>query len=134
MEAGSSQIGLNEVAIGIPFPAAPFEIAQRATPARSAGSVLLEGRRFSPAEALAAGIVDEVATGCLGAAIAQARRFAAGGAEAVADTKKDLVAPALARIDATAAAKRERFLDRWFSADTRARIGAVRDRLVKPRP
>jgi len=47
------------------------------------------------------------------------------------DTKADLVAPALARIDATSAEKRARFVDRWFSADTRARVSALRDQLVK---
>ena len=130
---GAHLIGLNEVAIGLSFPASAFEIARRATPDRSAAAVFLEGRRFTPDEALAAGIVDAIAgeRGVVGEALDLAKRLSAGGIDAIADTKADLVAPVLARIEASAPRLRERFLDRWFSPDTRARIGALRDRLAK---
>jgi enoyl-CoA hydratase len=130
-QPGTFQIGLNEVALGIPFPAAAFEVARRATPDAAASAVFLEGRRFTPEEALAAGIVHGLAADVVAAAVAQAQRFAAGGLDAVADTKADLIAPVLARIDATAAAQRERFLDRWFAPDARARVGALRAQLDK---
>lgn len=130
-QPGAFAFGVNEVALGIPFPAVPYEIARRATPDTAAAAVLLEGRRFTPEEAFAAGILHGLAGDVVAAATEQARRFAAGGADAVADTKADLVAPVLARIDATSAAKRERFLDRWFAPDARSRIGTLRDRLAK---
>jgi enoyl-CoA hydratase len=130
---GSFHFGANEVALGIPFPAAPFEILHHAAPAAARSALLLEGRRFTPEEAVASGLVHGLAgdRGVVADAIDQARRFAAGGVDAVADTKADLVAPALARMEATRAAKRERFLDRWFAPDARARIGALRARLTK---
>jgi enoyl-CoA hydratase len=130
---GPYQIGLNEVAIGIPFPAAPYEIAVRATPRAARAAVLVQGRRFSPEEAVAAGIVHRLAgdRGVVVDAIEEAQRFAASAPEAVADTKADLVARALARIEATRAAKRERFLDRWSSPEARSRIGALRAQLQK---
>jgi enoyl-CoA hydratase len=130
---GAYQIGLNEVAIGIPFPAAAYEIAMRATPRAARAAVLLQGRRFSPEEAVAAGFVHRLAgeRGVLADAIEEAQRFAEAGPEAVADTKGDMVARALARIEATGPAKRERFLDRWFSPEARARIGAIRAQLGK---
>ncbi|MFT3773090.1 MAG: enoyl-CoA hydratase-related protein [Minicystis sp.] len=130
-QPGPFQIGLNEVALGIPFPAAAYEIARRATPDAAAPTVFLEGRRFSPEEAVAAGIVHRLADDVVAAATEQARRFADNADDAVADTKADLIAPALARIEATSEAKRERFLDRWFSLDARVRIGALRERLAK---
>ena len=44
--------------------------------------------------------------------------------------KADLVAPAVAKIDATAEAKRARFLDHWFGAEAQARIAALRESLA----
>ena len=131
MAEGAFQIGVNEVALGLPFPAAAFEIVRRATPGAATAAVFLEARRFSPTEARGAGIVDLVAEDAVSAAKEQAQRFASNAVEAVADTKADLLAPAVARIEATREAQRERFLDRWFSPDAQARIGALRDRLAK---
>jgi enoyl-CoA hydratase len=130
-QPGPFQIGLNEVELGISFPAGAFEIARRSVPERSIGAVLLEGRRFSPEEALAAGLVHALADDALAAATAQAARFAAGGVEAVADVKADLVAPVLARIEATTAMRKERFLARWFAPEARRRIAALVERLGK---
>jgi enoyl-CoA hydratase/carnithine racemase len=131
--AGPFQIGLNEVAIGIPFPASPYEIALRAPPGAARAAVLLQGRRFSPEEAVAAGIMHRLAgeRGVVPDAIEEARLFATAAPGAVADTKAALVARALARIEQTRAAKRERFLDRWFEPEARSRIGALRAQLQK---
>jgi enoyl-CoA hydratase len=135
MADGPFQIAVNEVQLGIPFPAAAFEIARRATPQAARAAVLLQGKRFSPVEAREAGLVHRVAADARAAAVEEARAFAAAGAGAVRDVKADLLAPVLARIDAGAAEKRERFLDRWFSPEARARIGAVHAELsAKQRP
>ena len=133
MAPGAFQIGVNEVMLGIPSPAAAFEIVRRGTPDRSASTVLMQGRRFSPEEAVAAGIVHRLAGegGVLADAIEEARRFSLGGVDAVADTKADLVAPVLARIEATRAARRERFLARWFAPEAQARVAALREQLGK---
>ena len=133
MAPGAFQIGVNEVMLGIPFPAVAFELARRVTPDLAASTVLMQGRRFSPEEAVAAGLVHRLAgdRGVVAEAVEEARRFAAGGPDAVADTKADLVAPVLARIEATRAAKRERFVTRWFAPDAQTRIRALRDQLSR---
>lgn len=126
-------IGLNEVAIGLSFPASAYEIARRATPDAAAPAVFLEGKRFSPEEAHRAGLIHQIAgeRGVVAEATEIAARLSAGGLAAIADTKADLVAPVLARIESTAQARRGRFLERWFAPETRARIGALRDQLAK---
>jgi enoyl-CoA hydratase len=133
MAPGAFQFGVNEVMLGIPFPAAAFEITRRATPKTAAATVMMAGRRFSPEEAVAAGLVHRLAgeRGVLADAVEEAKKFAAGGLDAVADTKADLLAPVLARIEATRAAKRARFVERWFAADAQARIGALREQLTR---
>jgi enoyl-CoA hydratase len=133
MAPGSFQIGVNEVMLGLPFPAAAFEIVRRSTPDLWASTVLMQGRRFSPEEAVAAGIVHRLAgdAGVVADAVAEARRFAAGGVDAVADTKADLIAPVLARIEATRASRRARFVTHWYAPEGRTRIGALRAHLEK---
>ena len=132
---GSHRIGVTEVALGIPFPAAAFEITRQATPRAARAQVLLEGRRFTPEEAVALGLVHRLAgeRGPVCEAQEVAAAFSKGSREAVADTKADLCAPVLRRIDSSAAVRKERFLDRWFSAEAQARIEAVRAELRKRR-
>jgi enoyl-CoA hydratase len=132
MAGGPYQIGINEVQLGIPFPAAAYEIARRATPAASRSLVLLQGARLSPEEARAAGLIHRLAgeRGVVAEAMEEARAFAAAGPAAVRAMKADLVAPALARIDAASEAAKARFLDHWFSAEARGRITALRDGLA----
>ncbi len=137
MADGPFQIGVNEVRLGIPFPAAAFEIVRQATPGPARRAVMLQGKRLSPGEARAAGIVQRLAgdQGVVADAVEEARAFAAGGATAVRAVKADLTAPVLARIDATAAARRARFVEAWFGAEARARVTALRDELAaKQRP
>ena len=130
---GPYQIGVNEVQLGIPFPPATFEIARRATPAPARTAVLLQGKRLSPAEAHRAGLVHRLAPD--GEAVAAAREEAAllasAGPDAVRAVKADLIAPALARIDASFAGPGRRASSMlWFSPEAQARIGALRDALA----
>jgi enoyl-CoA hydratase len=57
---GPYRIQMNEVAIGIPLPAWMLAIAESAIPPTSRVEALLHARGFTPAEALARGIVDGV--------------------------------------------------------------------------
>ena len=52
MGATAGRIGLNEIRLGVPFPASALEIVRHAVPARSAESVLYEGELFDPRAAL----------------------------------------------------------------------------------
>jgi enoyl-CoA hydratase len=132
MAEGPFFIGVNEVQLGIPFPGATFEIARQATPAAVRRAVLLQGRRFSPAEAHAAGLVHRLAgeRGAVAEAVDEAQLFASAGPAAVRAVKADLVAPVLARIDATVAARKARFAEAWFGAEAQGRLAALRAELA----
>jgi enoyl-CoA hydratase len=129
---GPFHFGVNEVQLGIPFPSAAFEIARQATPPAARAATLLQGRRFSPAEAHHLGLVQRLSTGerVVACAVEEARVLAGAGTAAVRAVKADLVAPVLARIDAGNAARKVRFLEAWFGAEAQGRIGALREALV----
>jgi enoyl-CoA hydratase/carnithine racemase len=57
---GPFRIQMNEVAIGIPLPRWMIFIGESAIPATSRNEFLLHARAYSPAEALARGVVDGV--------------------------------------------------------------------------
>jgi enoyl-CoA hydratase len=133
MAPGPYFLGANEVLLGIPFPAGAFEIARSAVPPALRAEALLEGRRYSPDEAVAGGIVHRLAgeRGVVADAVDKARLFCAGAIDAVRATKAELVAPLLTRVDATRTARRARFLDAWFAPEARERIGRLRGELLR---
>lgn len=133
---GPLQIGLNEIRLGLPFPASALEIARHALPPAPLAEVLLGGARYRPTEARARGLVDAVATGdVLDEARMLATRLAESPTPAFAAIKAALRAPAVERAAATLDALRRAFVDAWFAPPARERVGAARDRLrgVAPR-
>ena len=54
------KLGLPEVNVGIPYPAGPLLIVREELPPHTARMLVLAGRTFDPAQALAMGVVDEV--------------------------------------------------------------------------
>lgn len=133
MARGAFRIGVNEVAVGIPFPSGAFEISRHALPAHAFGEAFLEGRLFSPEEALELGLVHRVVDGdvLIREAVDKARRLSTGSRAAIRIVKADDRAPVLARIRAQKEARKERFLEAWFSADAQARMRAIRERIGK---
>ena len=123
MAEGKGRIGVPELLVGVPFPAPPLEVVRFAVSPERVQSVVFTGRTFSPTEALAAGLVDEVAEP--DALLPRAREVAAQLAALPGDvfrrTKERLRADALARMDG--AAEYDAWaLDRWRAADTHDRI------------
>lgn len=123
MAEGKGRIGMPELLVGVPLPAAVLEAVRFAVSRERVQSVLFTGRTFSPAEALAAGLVDEVAEP--DALLPRAREVAAQLASLPSDvfrmTKERLRADALARMDG--AAEYDAWaLGRWRAADTHDRI------------
>jgi enoyl-CoA hydratase len=55
------KLGLTEVAVGVPFPAAPLEVCRQRLSPPVYNDLCLTGRVFGPEEALALGVVDELA-------------------------------------------------------------------------
>jgi enoyl-CoA hydratase len=125
--AGEYKIGLNESQLGISLPTAVMEPLRLAVPARSLGAIALEGRLFSPAEALGLGLVDALvpAAELEARAVAHAEALGAIPALAFATTKAALRRPVLEAIGRYAEADAERWLDTWFSATAQERLRAA---------
>lgn len=125
-------IGLNEVQVGIPFPAVPLAVSRHALSPAHAREVLLMGALYSPAAAMARGLVDEVVPqGVAARAIEVARSIAPDSFDAYAVAKAQLLGPTVAALEATSDQVNRDFLDVWFSEAGRRRLGTVRDRLLK---
>jgi enoyl-CoA hydratase len=105
MAEGTARMGVSELAVGVPFPMLPMEIVRARVSTRDARDLVYGARAVLPAEALAMGLVDEVAPApeLLNRAIHAATRLAAIPAVTFALTKRTFVAPILARVAATPA-------------------------------
>ena len=134
MAEGEGKIGINEVRLGLPLPAIVVETFRLQLSPRVLADAALEGRLYAPAEAAAAGVVDEVVDPeeLERRATETARRLSEGGA-AFSGVKRMLrrpVADALGkRTEEDAAA----WLDAWFSEPARRRIAEVVANLAKRR-
>jgi enoyl-CoA hydratase len=100
MAEGPSVIGVSELAVGVPFPAAALEIIDYAC-GRDAAGVVLGARLYSPGDAITVGLVHEVvpAPELLPRALAVATSLAELPGEATALAKAHLRSAALARIE-----------------------------------
>eukprot|EP00013_Stygamoeba_regulata_P013586 CAMPEP_0177677230 /NCGR_PEP_ID=MMETSP0447-20121125/28263_1 /TAXON_ID=0 /ORGANISM="Stygamoeba regulata, Strain BSH-02190019" /LENGTH=295 /DNA_ID=CAMNT_0019185949 /DNA_START=23 /DNA_END=910 /DNA_ORIENTATION=+ len=95
--AAPFHVGAIEVPVGVPFPATPFEIIRRAFPPSMQADALLMGRRWTPEELAAAGLVAPLVHGpyseLLDAAAAKASELPDTSLPAFALTKAMLVEP-----------------------------------------
>ncbi len=118
---GRFEMGLNEVALGLPFPSAALEIARYSVHPGQHVDVLMKGRRFDRAAALDRSLIDELARDVVGAAIDRARAYETLGARAVQKTKLDLRDYALTRARARTVESRRIFVESWFDPKNIAR-------------
>jgi enoyl-CoA hydratase len=115
-----ARFGLNEVAIGLPFPIGAFEIARLALGNRQLRYAMLEAQLCEPARALELGFFDELAaperleTRC----VELARRLGAHGQLAYAHTKRAIQSAAVARTLAQTDAEARAIGDISTSAET----------------
>ena len=130
MGAAAGRFGLNEIRLGVPFPASALEIVRYSVPARSVEEVLYGGELFDPRAALARGLVTEIVDGdVLEAARRTCDRLAAAPSSAFESIKGALKAPAVERAHATLEPLRRAFVDAWYAPEARRRIGEARVRL-----
>jgi enoyl-CoA hydratase len=124
MAEGSGRIGVPELLVGVPFPAAPLEVVRFALPRDKVQSLIYTGRTLPPQEALAAGLVDEVvAPGDLPARAHEiARQLALIPPPVYRLTKQALRAEALERIERAGEPLDRAALDVWSAAETHAHI------------
>lgn len=129
MAEGNGRVGTPELLVGVPLPAAVLELVRSALPPQRVNPVLFMGRTYPPAEALAAGLVDEIVPADQLAVRARevAEHLASLSPAAFRLTKRMLRAPVLKRIDRSAALDAQA-LEVWTSPETHARI---RDYLAK---
>ncbi len=132
MAEGNGKIGVPELLVGVPFPAAALEVVRFAVPPERVQALVYTGRTLPPAEALAAGLVDEVvaAEQLLPRALEVAGQLAAIPPRVFQLTKQALRAEALARIDAGAAQDRAA-LEVWTAAETHEGIREYLRRTVR---
>jgi 3,2-trans-enoyl-CoA isomerase len=133
LRRGGAQIGLNEVRVGVPLPWS-VALLLRATVAPPAlAEIALLGRNFADDEALAAGLVHQLADADLfeDFCLARLREFAEKGRVALSRTKEYLRRGVLQEMRAHEEAAMGEWLDCWFSPDTQQRIKATVASLAK---
>lgn len=132
MAEGNGRIGVPELVVGVPFPAAPLEVVRFAVPRHRLQALVYTGRTLAPRDALAEGLLDEVvpADALLGRAREVAAQLASLPPEVFRATKQALRADALARMDAAAEYDR-RAHALWSAPGTHERIRAYMERIAR---
>jgi enoyl-CoA hydratase len=132
MADGTSRIGVPELTVGVPFPAAALELVRYAVPADRIQTLVYGGRAVSPQEALAHGLVDAVVAPELLAPRARdaAEQLAALAPDAFRLTKALLRRPTLERMAAAVEHDAAAF-QLWSSPDTHQRIRDYLARTVR---
>jgi len=128
-----SQIGLNEVRVGLPLPWSVAILLKASVPPSSLSRVALLGQNFADEDAQAAGLVHEVveAEGFEAACRERLAEFAEKDTTAVATTKAYLRDASLAEMRTQEAARAAEFLDAWFSPAGRGKIRETVEALAK---
>ncbi len=130
---GKGRVGVPELLVGVPFPASALEVVQFAVPPQHVQSIIYTGRTLLPEEALAHGLVDEVAEpeALLDRAHEVARQLAALPPDAFRLTKQQLRAPACDRADRLGVAFDPAALTAWCAPETHERIREYLAKTVK---
>jgi enoyl-CoA hydratase len=125
MAQGGGRIGVPELLVGVPFPAAALEVVRFAVPANQVQSLIYTGRTLEPQEALAAGLIDEVVAPAQLLPRAQeiAQQLAMIPPDVYRLTKQSLRAEALARIERASELNDPAMLEVWLAPQTHAHIG-----------
>jgi len=129
---GKARIGLNEVAIGLPFPVGAYEIAALALGNSHARPVLLEAELHAPEAARTLGMLDAVVepADLERVCISRARLLASYSAAAYAETKRRLQHDAVRRVLNETDDQRRATASIWASAEVQAILKQQLSRLT----
>ncbi|HUE87508.1 MAG TPA: enoyl-CoA hydratase/isomerase family protein [Vicinamibacterales bacterium] len=131
MAGGGARIGVPELAVGVPFPTLPFEIVRaRVSPAHFR-ELVFTGRTLPPQEAVAVGLIDEIAP--MDVLLTRAEH----AAERLADippvtfrlTKRTFTEPLLERVRHAASLNAD-VLEAWESPAVQSRMRAYVEKTV----
>jgi enoyl-CoA hydratase len=124
MADASGTIGVPELLVGVPFPAAAMEIVRFAVPRENLQTLIYSGRTLTPKEARGGGLVDELVApdALLSRAQELARQLAAIPPATFRLTKQALRAEALERMDRASAWLDPAALEVWSAPQTHAYI------------
>jgi enoyl-CoA hydratase/carnithine racemase len=117
-----ARIGLNELAIGAVFPPRIFAIVRQRLPHRQLNRILLGAELYLPEEALALGMIDEVADDAGQVACRWLDRLANHPAGAYAATKRELTSLAP---DPTLDSQYRHMAAHWVNAEIKRRLAEV---------
>ena len=133
MAEGQYIIGLNEVPVGITVPNSIFNLYAFWIGQAHAHRSLLEGKLFSPEEALQIGLVDEVVNpaGILTAAERKARKYMAMERNTWEQSKLSIRKDLIASTNADQSEMLEVMLKQWWSPATRSILKTIIDNLQK---
>jgi enoyl-CoA hydratase len=100
MAAGDGRIGVSELPVGVPFPSWPLEIMRFSTARQYLQEVVLTGHTYTPDQALARGLVDEIVSpdALYDEALRRAAELAAVPGATFAHTKRQLRQPTVDRV------------------------------------
>lgn len=130
---GESLFGLSEVALGVPLPRALFEIFRFLLGVRGAERLAASAENLPLSKAIAIGLVDRAvpAAELVEQAFERARALGEPLGDATAEVKRWARKESVSRFDA--ARSEDPFLDFWFGATARSRIGTLVEKLTRKR-
>ncbi|WP_432714630.1 enoyl-CoA hydratase/isomerase family protein [Pedobacter sp.] len=133
MAEGKFIIGLNEVPVGIIVPNSIFQIYSFWLGKANASRSLLEGKLFSPEEALKIGLVDELVNGdsILTAAERHARKYMAFESNTWQQSKLNIRKELIEATTADQSEVLELMLEQWWSPNTRNILATIINNLQK---
>lgn len=124
-----ARIGINELALGACIPPVALHVLRRRLPAQVVERVVLGGALYSPAEAFALGLVDEVSEDAPTSALRRLQHLSSHPRASYAVTKRAL----RAGLTVVSAEDEHRFREQevpiWASAEMKQRLRGILNRL-----
>lgn len=131
MAEGSARIGVPELLVGVPFPTLAFEIVRARVAPQHFRDLVFSGRTVSPGDALALGLIDEIAPADVLLTRAQhaAERLLQIPPITFALTKRTFAEPLLERVDRASSLNAD-VLEAWADPAVQARVRAYVEKTV----
>lgn len=123
---GKAKLGVTELPVGVPFPAAPLEMVRNVVGTRRARRLMFGGDLYSAEDGLTLGFTDEIAPAdeLLDRAVEVARHWGQAPADAFALTKLQLQEPVVQRLQERGPAIDSEVARVWGDPGTQAAIQA----------